>query len=1492
MIRRLLLTIGVAVSLALCAPGANATNSLGVEARLAEPELVARNGVATRVTLLLESPREIRLDGISVGGEGWRLLASDAPKPATLRPGVPLHITVTVLASDAKAPLSVTYEAEGRRERIDVDLSGEVRRLGATGAVATHAPIAEAQTHAAGAALARTPLPARLPGSPVDREPPADDAMRRADEVSAQYTIHVAGRFDYTRPDGVTVGADGMLVQVWDADTGPDQLLGAGMTDAFGFYSFDVTWTTCPILCEALPDVYTTFTAYNSEVHVANPNTNFDYAWATGTQHDFAGTTLDNGFLTSGDPGLLQPIHQMTLYTRTWRWLLSNTAYDMPQLRVLWPRSDGPRHGAGTIYLPTDSLPSAARGWHTEDIVHEYGHFWHYTFGVDAGGSYCNGVCDPSFADSLCGHCTWCTESAPVAWNEGWSDWLSDVIPRSFQSTYGDSTYWPPDHEHLQLCGAYFGDAERTEGEFANALRDIEDSTQDNELMQPGRDRLALGTVGIFTTSRYDAPSGPLDFFRKLSLRYPGIDRELLWETVRDNGFDQLDVLAPGPATNFVSTDHTAGVPSPDNTISMGWTRPTDDWSGAGFYSIQVSATPSLPDAVVELLDVTTWTSAPLAPGTWYVTIRASDRADHWSTSYATAGPYVIQAPTTANLAYTTPAGWARPAVPRPANNATPGSVPHPASLVGDAASTWVNLAGRNTGPGPTSNGFLYQAWVDGAIGMGFLSGALAANTNVLTVNGGPLTVRGGRHTFALRLDEPGGIAESNEADNDWAHPWVWSPATIAANTVVARAAPPARAGGWEGVVDGSLLFSNCDGLRIVNATGWWSVVWMRADSLETDYDLQLHLPTFSPDTGFATPTAVSQRLPGQLDAVVVNRNVVASPTTWDVGVTNWSGLGGYTAAQATSQTFSVGTVLALAMPTAQYVVVREFDVASLAVGPLTVRVTHAANESPLHVALLPSTFTTGAFYGVSIPQGVTDPTTGEARIDFTPSVTGWYGVVVYRDPSETDGAAQNFTLQVLPTPPNPQAYLAAGWAAPLVPRLAPDANPGNVPEPGALMGDANQTWLNASLFNASPVAMPSVHSEAYLDGASFCAIDFGALDPFAATGALNVGPVPVTGGRHTLTWRIDPANALGELVETDNHAGEQWMWWPTTLPDAIPVLRPEPPDEMGGWPDVTDLNGGLWKNCDGVRTPLYAAGPNRAGQWAAIGMIPTGGDADLHLHLPSQGAHDGFGAPLVISGWANELTDYLLLNFNFIPFQAFDVGLQKFGGSPAPTLESVRSVYLGTPGPAPLGPFTLGAGHVLHLYEVLLPAGGWSVDVLPMDAGIDWGVSIHEPTPRYQSRGSATDSASSFQQGIGVGESAHLVAATSGYYAITVWKAGGSDLRQGGTYRLQVRPDGVTAVGDLPPVRTALVSVAPNPTRSRTSVAFDVAREAEVELEVYDLRGARVRTLARGVLPAGRHHAEWDGLDPEAKPAPLGVYFVRLRADARTEMRKLVLAR
>jgi len=97
-----------------------------------------------------------------------------------------------------------------------------------------------------------------------------------------------------------------------------------------------------------------------------------------------------------------------------------------------------------------------------------------------------------------------------------------------------------------------------------------------------------------------------------------------------------------------------------------------------------------------------------------------------------------------------------------------------------------------------------------------------------------------------------------------------------------------------------------------------------------------------------------------------------------------------------------------------------------------------------------------------------------------------------------------------------------------------------------------------------------------------------------------------------------------------------------------------------------------------------------------------------------------------------------------------------------------------------------------------------------------------------------------------------------------------------------------VTTAG--PSLTNSLAQNYPNPFNPQTTIAFSIAQRANVDLEVYDVNGALVRTLANDTRAAGAYQVEWDGRDTHGTAVASGVYFYKLNAGSFTQTRKMVL--
>jgi subtilisin family serine protease len=97
---------------------------------------------------------------------------------------------------------------------------------------------------------------------------------------------------------------------------------------------------------------------------------------------------------------------------------------------------------------------------------------------------------------------------------------------------------------------------------------------------------------------------------------------------------------------------------------------------------------------------------------------------------------------------------------------------------------------------------------------------------------------------------------------------------------------------------------------------------------------------------------------------------------------------------------------------------------------------------------------------------------------------------------------------------------------------------------------------------------------------------------------------------------------------------------------------------------------------------------------------------------------------------------------------------------------------------------------------------------------------------------------------------------------------------------------------GDPLPERMALAVRGTHP--ARAPIAFELAlpEDRAVRIDVFDLRGARIATLAEGRFTAGRHRIEWDGADRAGRALSPGVYFARALAGSQEARARIVLVR
>jgi len=76
-----------------------------------------------------------------------------------------------------------------------------------------------------------------------------------------------------------------------------------------------------------------------------------------------------------------------------------------------------------------------------------------------------------------------------------------------------------------------------------------------------------------------------------------------------------------------------------------------------------------------------------------------------------------------------------------------------------------------------------------------------------------------------------------------------------------------------------------------------------------------------------------------------------------------------------------------------------------------------------------------------------------------------------------------------------------------------------------------------------------------------------------------------------------------------------------------------------------------------------------------------------------------------------------------------------------------------------------------------------------------------------------------------------------------------------------------------------------PNPFNPVTTIAFNLTANTHVVVEIFNILGQRIETLVNEPLQSGPHYIQWNAIYNAS-----GIYFVRLRAQGRSEMKKIML--
>ncbi len=81
-----------------------------------------------------------------------------------------------------------------------------------------------------------------------------------------------------------------------------------------------------------------------------------------------------------------------------------------------------------------------------------------------------------------------------------------------------------------------------------------------------------------------------------------------------------------------------------------------------------------------------------------------------------------------------------------------------------------------------------------------------------------------------------------------------------------------------------------------------------------------------------------------------------------------------------------------------------------------------------------------------------------------------------------------------------------------------------------------------------------------------------------------------------------------------------------------------------------------------------------------------------------------------------------------------------------------------------------------------------------------------------------------------------------------------------------------------------------PNPFNPSTTFDFSLPKQSLVKIDIFNVLGQKITTLADGEYEAGKYSVTWDGTDEDGSSAATGIYFYRMNAGDFQATKKLML--
>jgi glucuronoarabinoxylan endo-1,4-beta-xylanase len=108
------------------------------------------------------------------------------------------------------------------------------------------------------------------------------------------------------------------------------------------------------------------------------------------------------------------------------------------------------------------------------------------------------------------------------------------------------------------------------------------------------------------------------------------------------------------------------------------------------------------------------------------------------------------------------------------------------------------------------------------------------------------------------------------------------------------------------------------------------------------------------------------------------------------------------------------------------------------------------------------------------------------------------------------------------------------------------------------------------------------------------------------------------------------------------------------------------------------------------------------------------------------------------------------------------------------------------------------------------------------------------------------------------------------------------------GNYQVNLNVTSVESGNSLP-TKFELEQNYPNPFSLSTAIPYQIKKEADIQVTVYDILGRVVRKFNIGQQSAGLHNVLWDGRNNFGQTVASGIYFYKLSTEGESQFKKMI---